>query len=42
MVVLDLGSALIIGGVNKKGCRLFETDPGGGALIEQSYCYRSS
>ncbi len=31
--VRPFGSALIIGGVNKKGCRLFETDPSG-ALIE--------
>jgi proteasome alpha subunit len=31
--VRPFGSALIIGGVNGKGCRLFETDPSG-ALIE--------
>lgn len=31
--VRPFGSALIIGGVTKKGCRLFETDPSG-ALIE--------
>ncbi len=31
--VRPFGSALIIGGVNKKGCKLFETDPSG-ALIE--------
>ena len=31
--VRPFGSALIIGGVNDSGCRLFETDPSG-ALIE--------
>ena len=31
--VRPFGSALIIGGVTKKGCKLFETDPSG-ALIE--------
>lgn len=31
--VRPFGSALIIGGVNKNGCKLFETDPSG-ALIE--------
>ena len=31
--VRPFGAALIIGGVTKKGCKLFETDPSG-ALIE--------